>query len=299
MRRDDMVVGFGGSENFCFLSLFILPQMTVLKIAAGELRLIEALRRKTGSLPFRIDPVGTNELPTGDLALYTDGGQPILFAERKTKADLLASLNDRRYAAQIARLGDLKRKYPWTHVGFIIETDSGAYRSNVAASNERMLHVLTSIIFKHNMFCLQTSGVDATATSVVDMANKVPVPGTATLQQQQQQQQDRRMSISSMGSDGSGSALNGILGGASKPTMKKKGEYFRDHFFAHQLALVRGVSPRLAAAIAAEHKSLRQLWTAWAESPAPEKLLISTSGGAKIGAVVSERIYQCFAGTTT
>jgi ERCC4-type nuclease len=107
------------SKNICLSKLFKntrllnLKTMTVLKIIIDT--------RETGSVARELDILGTpytiEHMPVGDFAIVDDSGMQLAVWERKTCADLAASINDGRYAEQKGRL--LSLSCPWK--GYIIE----------------------------------------------------------------------------------------------------------------------------------------------------------------------------------
>ncbi len=87
--------------------------MTVLKIIIDT--------RETGSVARELDILGTpytiEPMPVGDFSIVDENGTQLAVWERKTCADLAASINDGRYAEQKGRL--LALNCPWK--GYLIE----------------------------------------------------------------------------------------------------------------------------------------------------------------------------------
>jgi len=77
--------------------------------------------RETGSVAKELDKLNTpysiEPLSVGDFAIRNDEGESVAVWERKTCADLAASINDGRYAEQKGRLNAMDCRWK----GYIIE----------------------------------------------------------------------------------------------------------------------------------------------------------------------------------
>jgi len=227
----------------------------IVRVASGD-PVLKALKDVKNPL-FTIEVKSTSDLPTGDIALYHEE-KLIMLLERKTNADLLSSLgNSNRYKQQVSRLMEVKELNPEAHIGFLIEHG----RNGVA--DEKVLHVITSLVFKYKLFVIQVADMAGTAMVVNDAAKKIGFECDTSMH-----------SVNASG----GTAV-----------MKKKVEYLHENFFAHQLALVNGVSLRIAQSIVNEYKTFSNLWEAWQLSSDPENMLASRV--TTVGNALSAKIY--------
>lgn len=242
-----------------------------LRVASGDsiLPALKALDKPN----FAIQVKGTKDFPTGDVGLYDENENLVMLAERKSKSDMISSLtSDGRYTQQICRLRQIQKDSPDAKIGFIIEQNT----INQSESTEKVMHAITSIVFKYGFFCIQTPNLEGTAMVVNDAARKIGFEHD--------------------------DALDALKSAGGTVKMKKKSEYLHENFFAHQLALVNRVSLRIAQAIATKYKTFSALWKAWETSSSPETLLekvqISTESKKIVGTALSKQIYYHVTGTT-
>lgn len=102
-------------------------------------------------------------LPVGDVMIKCDD-EPVLIFERKTTADLTASIKDGRYGDQSMRLNTYGIH---THnIAYIIE-------GNIAAAGQMIYSALTSIWLYKGFSVLTTTNIKATARLILGILKKV------------------------------------------------------------------------------------------------------------------------------
>lgn len=89
-----------------------------LVVDAREHELIERLREKESERRMVVEG-----LTIGDIMVRGEDGRPILLVERKTVADLCASVRDGRYRDQRRRWGEFQMDYPEARVALWLEGD--------------------------------------------------------------------------------------------------------------------------------------------------------------------------------
>ncbi len=106
-------------------------------------------------------------LLVGDVELRVDGEQTVSVLERKTVADLLASIRDGRYEEQSARLAHSANLHRH-HVVYLIEGD-------VVRHKEASLvySTVTSLLFKKGFSVMRTSSTQDSAAWLLQAARKL------------------------------------------------------------------------------------------------------------------------------
>lgn len=109
-------------------------------------------------------------LPLGDISVETDSGQKLLLIERKTCADLLASIKDGRYDEQSYRLIH-SAEYPVRHnIVYLVE---GIFSKYVAKDRKLMYSTMTSLNYFKGFSLWRASSVEETADILVAAADKI------------------------------------------------------------------------------------------------------------------------------
>ena len=110
-------------------------------------------------------------LPIGDILLRTDDDQTLVSViERKTIADLLASIKDGRYAEQSYRLANMGGECPIHNILYLIEGNLGT----IPYTEKRLvLASMTSIVFFKGFSTMRTGSVAETAEWVILAADKI------------------------------------------------------------------------------------------------------------------------------
>jgi len=109
-------------------------------------------------------------LPLGDIYLKTDEGKDVLIIERKTIADLLASIKDGRYEEQSYRLLH-SSGFPPHSVLYIIEGSLSTLRTPI--EKKIFYSAFTSLHFFKGFSVIRTNHVIETAEHIIWMAEKI------------------------------------------------------------------------------------------------------------------------------
>jgi ERCC4-type nuclease len=109
-------------------------------------------------------------LPLGDISLESDDGQKLLLIERKTCADLLASIKDGRYDEQSYRL-IYSEEYSVRHnIIYLVE---GIFSKYVAKDRKLMYSTMTSLNYFKGFSVWRSSSVEETADVLIAMTDKI------------------------------------------------------------------------------------------------------------------------------
>jgi len=116
--------------------------------------------------------MSTEQLPIGDIFIRDDEHDTdIICIERKTFADLIASIKDGRYEEQSYRLANSMNTIPRHRILYIIE---GVLSSLSSAKDEKLvLSAMTSIHVFKGFGVWRTSGIQETAKIIVAMTEKI------------------------------------------------------------------------------------------------------------------------------
>jgi len=207
--------------------------MPRLIIAKGENNLCSELLAL--KVPYQVE-----NLPVGDIEIREGADTPLAIIERKTVADLMASIKDGRYKEQSTRLQAVTAQVWW-----IIEGTPATYRRDPQAQT-RMCSAIASLGLLRNFTPVRTANTHETALLLKKLlvkAEELPKPETATDVQE------------GGGSEWAAAAAADY----HHPHKKFKSDCItRDNIQAMMLAQVPGVSATRATAIL-EHISLAQI----------------------------------------
>ena len=109
-------------------------------------------------------------LPIGDILIKTDEGKDVMIVERKTLADLLASIKDGRYEEQSHRL-KYASGFPAHNVVYIIEGMLSTLRTFM--EKKLVISAIASLNYFKGFSVFRTSGVQETADTLIYMADKI------------------------------------------------------------------------------------------------------------------------------
>ena len=135
-------------------------------------------------------------LPIGDIIISNaDAGEDLIIIERKTLADLSASIRDGRYAEQSFRLNGIS--HPNHNIIYLIEGDITRLSIFKSKLDKNTLYsAMFSINYFKGFSLMRSNTLEESATIICNMvikllkdANKVPYYKQVPLQQQQEQQQ--------------------------------------------------------------------------------------------------------------
>lgn len=188
-------------------------------------------------------------LPVGDIILKVDG-EPVLVIERKTLADLLASVKDGRYRDQKARL---LQSYPRDRVLYVLEASAKqwSFKSRhglgpVPVETKIVASSLINLLVRDRMAWIQLQDLEETAAFLEQVVQRVREkpdmysghlgPSGHSGHAMQEQRPDTPMPLS--------------MGMPPPPPVARKDQITPASCFRMQLAQIPGVSYAKAQAIA-------------------------------------------------
>lgn len=155
------------------------PKMAICTVTVDnrETRLFDILRSIFSDESSSIHLV-SSPLEVGDITISAEGLS--LIFERKTGADLAASVTDGRYREQKARL---LSAVPSKHITYIIEN-----KRSCSLSENVFNGVCVNTMYRDGIHMVYTNSIEQTAEWIAIVARKVAAdPALQQLQQQQQQ----------------------------------------------------------------------------------------------------------------
>lgn len=132
-----------------------------------EHELIDICKQMTGESSVVVE---TESLPIGDILLKTDEGKDLIVIERKTLADLMASIKDGRYEEQSHRLKNATGVHPHNIV-YMIEGMFSLLR--MPGDRTLAISAMTSLHYFKGFSVMRTGSVYETAETVIQMAKKM------------------------------------------------------------------------------------------------------------------------------
>jgi ERCC4-type nuclease len=114
--------------------------------------------------------IETQVLHIGDILVKTDEGKDVMIIERKTLADLLASIKDGRYEEQSHRLKHASG-FPSHNVVYIIEGMFSTLRTMM--EKKLVISAIASLNYFKGFSVIRTSGIQETAEVLIYMADKI------------------------------------------------------------------------------------------------------------------------------
>ena len=184
-------------------------------------------------------------LPIGDVIIYTDEGEEIAIIERKTLQDLAASIRDGRYNEQSYRLNNCNLH---NHaIYYLIEGDISRFRPSKYGKNpitkKALLSAMTSISFFKGFSLLRTNNVNETAATLLQMTDKI----------------SRTKKSSFFYADNKSDDENGKKNYLAVSKRVKKDNITKDNISAIMIAQIPGVSTNSATAIMNKYKTIDEL----------------------------------------
>jgi ERCC4-type nuclease len=146
----------------------------LVKIDAREQELISKCNSAILSVPkFKDIQIETCSLPIGDIIVSYNGIDHIII-ERKTVADLAASIKDGRYVEQSYRLDGIQ--HPNHNIVYLIEGDIDKPRFisfKDRLDKQSIYSAMFSVFFFKGFSLMRTNSVEETATVICNMAYKL------------------------------------------------------------------------------------------------------------------------------
>jgi crossover junction endonuclease MUS81 len=229
------------------------------------------------------ETLAVKTLDVGDIQ-FRHNGKDVLLLERKTVADLAASIKDGRYHEQKARLlglGDEQK------IGYLIEGRIPS-KGVCGIGESTILSAIVNTFVRDRITVFRTFSIDETAKFLLKMGEKIGEFGLSS-----EKTPETREEIETK-------YLNTI-------SRVKKANMTHEMCYRSQLCQIPGVSANMAKRISKEYPSMEKLMNAYRNLetekekgrmiadliiPAVSKSLLHPKKGRKIGPKVSERVYQ-------
>ena len=209
-------------------------------------------RKSIGMTAATNHEIKSERLPLGDIILHDPGqgqGRDIVIFERKTLADLAASIRDGRYKEQSFRLIETAASTGFhTHnIVYIIEGDLVRYdERHTQITKTALQSAMVSLMYYKGFSVIRTMNLGETAEFILNFADKVAKEGADGM---------RPAHNVVVGGDDTATATTTTTQAYSEVSAKKeKRDYItRENIGEIMLAQVPGVSAKMAAAILAKY----------------------------------------------
>ena len=146
----------------------------IITIDVREAELITQIKQLVeNSNSFKQHTIKTEALPIGDIIISNDSEDKIII-ERKTIADLLASIKDGRYEEQSYRLNGLPHHNH--NIVYLIEGDvnrMNRFKNNVALDKQIAYSAMFSLNYYKGFSVFRSFSLEETATIICNMAYKL------------------------------------------------------------------------------------------------------------------------------
>lgn len=182
---------------------------------------------------LNLHEIKSERLAIGDVIIATTANNPVVMFERKTLADLAASIRDGRYKEQSFRLLETASSTGFSphNIVYIIEGDLTRYdERHTQITKTALQSAMVSLMFYKGFSVVRTMNVGETADFILHFADKLAKDGAAPVPQDDTYSE---------------------VAAAAK---KEKRDYItRENIGEIMLAQVPGVSPKVAAAILSKY----------------------------------------------
>ena len=218
-------------------------------------------------LKARIDNIEFGNLDIGDFIIKDDNNNVRMIFERKTIADLMASIKDGRYREQSFRLSQFALNNH--HIFYVIE---GNLLDYTLKNNETMRKTLYSAMFslsyKKGFSLLHANGWLDTAEYVIRFMDKLrgdPLNPQATLEEGMEdgvegvKSQTYGLSPSSIGVEGVSPSVSPSQKYTCSIKCTKKSNITKDNIGEIMLAQIPGVSMNSAQSLMEKYKTIKNL----------------------------------------
>jgi len=217
--------------------------------------------------------VVTKPLPIGDIILYDDQGTEMCIMERKTPADLAASIRDGRYAEQSYRLNECTVHNH--NIIYLIEGNVLAYRppytksrnssKNTSITAATLVSTLTSLQFYKGFSVAQTSSMTGTCEYILGVARKFGKEGVRRRQFWYKNGPDAN--INSPALQTSSNPSSPVAYSDVMHHRVKKNNITVANITEIMLSQIPGVSPGIAKIVANQYSGIEQLIGALRANP--------------------------------
>ena len=157
------------SKNGCLVPLYMFDNVEVSNAVSNDILLqgdVTEPRENAKSHKMKIE-----QLHIGDVVFEDEAGKPVIIFERKTLADLAASIKDGRYSEQSFRLD--KEPIHNHNIVYIIEGDIERYNEKrTHISKKTLISCMFSLLYYKGFSVLRTNTICETADTIIYFASK-------------------------------------------------------------------------------------------------------------------------------
>lgn len=216
-----------------------------------------------------IDHITYAQLDIGDI-IYKYDDKILCLIERKSMSDYICSITDKRCKNQRIRINQFKKDNPDAIIIYIIE---GQPRFTKAVSKSSLYSSWVNKIIRDQFTIIRVDDIDETIYYINKIYEKLI---------------EHKLSIQMTSS----STINTEY--LSSIKLSKKANLTTENCFILQLSQIQGISINIATEISKIYKSFKDLIHAYDNSTteSEKKTLLTKIPNAKIGKVLSERIYN-------
>jgi ERCC4-type nuclease len=152
----------------------------LIKIDYREIKLIQILNGIINDVDKEKIKISSENLPLGDIILCDNAGQERAIIERKSLADLAASIRDGRYKEQSFRLNQCELHNH--QIYYLIEGDLRYYRPFKGSPDKKaLLSAMTSISYFKGFSLFRTATLEETAEWILHFVLKLEKEGSSAL----------------------------------------------------------------------------------------------------------------------
>ena len=202
-------------------------------------------------LTVRVQNIEVVKLDIGDFIIKTDNGETVMIFERKSLADLIASIKDGRYNEQSFRLSNLSLNNH--HIYYVIEGDIGKYiHDNSEPMRKTLFSAMLSLSYKKDFSLLRTVGWLETAEFIIRFMEKL-----ATEKITQPKEIDVNVNVKETKVESGNTEKNY----SDVVKITKKSNITRENIGEIMLAQIPGISISSAQSLMIEYKTIKNLIT--------------------------------------
>ena len=157
------------SKNGCLVPLHLFDNVDVSNAVSNDILLQGDVTEPREN--DKLHKMKIEQLHIGDVVFEDESGKPVIIFERKTLADLAASIKDGRYSEQSFRLD--KEPIHNHNIIYIIEGDIERYNEKrTRISKKTLISCMFSLLYYKGFSVLRTNTIFETADTIVFFADK-------------------------------------------------------------------------------------------------------------------------------
>jgi ERCC4-type nuclease len=157
------------SKNGCLVPLHLFDNVDVSNAVSNDILLQGDVTEPREN--DKLHKMKIEQLHIGDVVFEDESGKPVIIFERKTLADLAASIKDGRYSEQSFRLD--KEPIHNHNIIYIIEGDIERYNEKrTRISKKTLISCMFSLLYYKGFSVLRTNTICETADTIIYFASK-------------------------------------------------------------------------------------------------------------------------------